>query len=57
MPPLGFEPMILARARPQTYALDRAATGMDRYLISVIRYGEQSMNFCKLQQCKEWCLQ
>jgi hypothetical protein len=28
MPPLGFEPTIPTSARPQTYALDRAATGI-----------------------------
>ena len=28
MPPVGFEPTIPARERPQTYALDRAATGI-----------------------------
>jgi hypothetical protein len=28
MPPVGFEPTIPASARPQTYALDRAATGI-----------------------------
>jgi hypothetical protein len=27
MPPVKFEPTIPASARPQTYALDRAATG------------------------------
>ena len=27
MPPVGFEPTISARERPQTYALKRAATG------------------------------
>ena len=27
MPPVGFEPTISAGARPQTYALERAATG------------------------------
>ena len=27
MPPVRFEPMISAGERPQTYALDRAATG------------------------------
>ena len=26
-PPMGFEPTISASERPQTYALDRAATG------------------------------
>ena len=29
MPPVGFEPTISAGERPQTYALDRAATGTD----------------------------
>jgi hypothetical protein len=33
MPPVGFEPTIPASARPQTYALDRAATGIDKYCI------------------------
>jgi hypothetical protein len=28
MPPMGFEPTIPASARPQTYAFDRAATGI-----------------------------
>jgi hypothetical protein len=27
MPPVGFEPKISARKWPQTYALDRMATG------------------------------
>ena len=27
MPPVGFEPTTPAAERPQTYALDRAATG------------------------------
>ena len=34
MPPVGFEPTISAGERPQTYGLDRAATGtgiMDIY--------------------------
>jgi hypothetical protein len=30
MPPVGFEPTIPANARPQTYALDVAATGIGR---------------------------
>jgi hypothetical protein len=29
MPPVGFEPTVPASARPQTYALDRAATGIE----------------------------
>ena len=27
MPPVGFEPTISVGERPQTYAIDRAATG------------------------------
>ena len=27
MPPVGFEPTVSAGERPQTHALDRAATG------------------------------
>ena len=43
MPPVGFEPTISAGERPQTYALDRAATGTG---IVVIRY---HILFWKLQ--------
>ena len=32
MPPVGFEPPISAGERPQTYALDRVATGTDTEL-------------------------
>ena len=31
MPPVWFEPTISAGERPQTYALDRAATGTGTY--------------------------
>ena len=33
MPPVGFEPTISAGKRPQTYALDRAATGTGFYIL------------------------
>ena len=33
MPPVGFEPLISAGKRPQTYALDRAATGTGSFHI------------------------
>ena len=33
MPPVGFEPTISAGERPQTYALDRAATGTGFYCL------------------------
>ena len=32
MSPVGFEPTISAGERPQTYALDRAATGIGIYI-------------------------
>jgi len=32
MPSEGFEPTISAGERPQTYALDRAATGTSLYM-------------------------
>ena len=42
MPPAAFEPTISAGERPQTYTLDRAATGTDmfnnKYLRFVILY-------------------
>ena len=34
MPPVGFEPTISAGERPQTYALDRAATETGRFVAS-----------------------
>jgi len=37
MPPVGFEPTVPAGERPQTYALDRAATGTGRKW----RYGDK----------------
>jgi len=36
MPPAGFEPVYSADERPQTYALDRAVTGIGYF--GVIRY-------------------
>jgi len=34
MPPVGFEPTISAEERPQTHALDRAATGIDATVLN-----------------------
>ena len=44
MPPAGFEPTIPVSERPQTYALDRAATGTDKVIFSFIksRFNEQT---------------
>ena len=39
MPPVGFEPTISAGERPQTYALDRAATGTGHVYISLTNFG------------------
>jgi len=36
--PVGFEPTISAGERPQTYALDRAATGTGKTAITVIKH-------------------
>ena len=41
MPPVGFEPTIAAVEWPQTYALDRAATGTGTELFIPCRYYEQ----------------
>jgi len=37
MPPVGFEPTISAGERPQTYVLDRAATGTGIYIVLLIK--------------------
>ena len=36
MPPVAFEPTIPAGERPQTYALDRAATGTGRIIVNSV---------------------
>jgi len=36
MPPVGFEPTISASERPQTYALDRAATGNGLFMVYLL---------------------
>ena len=38
MPTVGFEPTISAAERPQTYALDRAATGTGSLCFKVGKY-------------------
>ena len=37
MPPVGFEPTIPAGERPQTYALNRVATGTSALAISYMK--------------------
>ena len=36
MPPVGYEPTVSAGERPQTYALDRAATGTGMMMMMII---------------------
>jgi hypothetical protein len=36
MPPVGFEPMISAGERPQTYSLDHVANGTGMYIITIV---------------------
>ena len=38
MPPAGFEPTFSADERPQTYALDRAATGTGNTTLYLLKY-------------------
>ena len=46
MTPAGFEPAIPACERPQTHALDRAATGIGTQNISFLTYQEEiSLDF------------
>jgi len=40
MPPVGFETTVSAGERPQTYALDRAVTGID-----LVTYGGINLGF------------
>ena len=44
MPPVGFEPTISAVERPQTYALDRAATGTGCVIKSILNIFSSSLN-------------
>jgi len=39
MPPMGFEPTISARERPQTFAVDRAATGTGTIILYTVNVG------------------
>ena len=40
MPPVGFEPAILASKRPQTHTIDREATGIGLHNIHAHKYLE-----------------
>ena len=45
MPPVGFEPTISAGERPQTYNLDRAATGTGNDVNSIIKVPSHHADF------------
>jgi hypothetical protein len=45
MPPVGFEPTISAGERPQTYALDRAASGTDVSLQYLFEISKQAISY------------
>jgi len=45
MPPVGFEPTISTGERPQTYVLDRAATGTGPYQITWLKIKSRPVNF------------
>jgi len=53
MPPVGFEPTISAGERPQTYALDRAATGTGTHnrllflIFKIIRLPPHNISFSR----------
>jgi hypothetical protein len=38
MPPAGFEPTTPTSKRPQTHALDRAATGIGKNILTPLQY-------------------
>jgi len=49
MPTVGFEPMVLAGERPQTYALDREATGTGNPDSTLHKYNISSV--CMMCNC------
>jgi len=52
MPPVEFEPTISAGERPQTHALDRAATGTGLILgLKNVNVNENFGNFLKFKYC------
>ena len=46
MHPVGFEPTISAGERPQTYALDRTATGTGEPIIKTTKYETRQFKWC-----------
>jgi len=61
MPPVVFEPTLPASERPQSHALDRAATGFDSEILCVSLIFRQSVDYvlftgltdiCATAECK-----
>jgi hypothetical protein len=48
MHPAGFEPLILGGERPQTYALDRAATGTGSGYIQCLKISHSHLRPCTI---------
>jgi hypothetical protein len=51
MPPVGFEPTIPASERPQTHALDRAATEFGEYVLRLAVYQNQTVFVLARNMC------
>ena len=51
MPPVGFEPTVSAGERPETYALDRAATGTGTTGIGLIFYVFFTLGYNQSNTC------
>jgi hypothetical protein len=49
MPPVGFVPTISAGERPQTYVLDRAATGTGKLCVCVCLISKHECKSCNLE--------
>jgi hypothetical protein len=57
MPAVGFEPRISAGERPQTYALDRAATGTGPHALYILQiFGHLWMDIYSVVVTCQWCL-
>ena len=52
MPPVGFEPTISTGKRPQTYALDRTATGTGARTYKIDKYETETKYLIKIILCK-----
>ena len=48
MPPVGFEPTIAAGERPQTYALDRAATEIGVDYLRALMNSYSYFDYCAM---------